>query len=100
MRNRRRARKLPARVSALIEAARVFKAGNSLAIRIPSVVAKRLDLEDGSEVEMGLEEDALWISPAAPRRPNLSELLDKITPENIHAEVDWGPAVGREILDD
>lgn len=100
MRNRGRARKLPAGVSALIEAARVFKAGNSLAIRIPSVVAKRLDLRDGSEVEMGVDEGELWIRPAAPRRPTLSELLDRITPENIHAEVDWGPAVGREIIDD
>ncbi len=100
MRNRRPGRKLPAGVSALIEAARVFKAGNSLAIRIPSVVAKRLDLEDGSEVEMGLDEDALWITPAARRRPSLSQLLDKVTPENIHSEVKTGRAVGREILDD
>ena len=28
----------------------------------------------------------------------LSEMLKKVTKENIHPEVDWGPPVGREII--
>jgi antitoxin MazE len=28
--------------------------------------------------------------------PTLEELLAKVTPENIHPEMDWGPPVGRE----
>ena len=32
--------------------ARIFKAGNSLAIRLPSVIAKHYELEDGTEVEI------------------------------------------------
>jgi len=31
-------------------------------------------------------------------RVSLKELLDRITPENIHHGVDTGPAVGREVL--
>jgi antitoxin MazE len=28
---------------------------------------------------------------------SLEELLGGITPENIHAEIDWGPAIGNEV---
>jgi antitoxin component of MazEF toxin-antitoxin module len=31
---------------------------------------------------------------------SLEELVSRITPENRHEEVDWGPAVGRERVDD
>ena len=31
------------------------------------------------------------------KHPTLEELLDKITPENRHEEVDWGPPVGKEV---
>jgi hypothetical protein len=33
-------------------------------------------------------------------RHMLKELLGQLTPENCHPEVDWGTAVGKEILDD
>lgn len=28
--------------------------------------------------------------------PTLDELIARITPENIHPEMDWGPDVGKE----
>ena len=28
--------------------------------------------------------------------PTLDELISRITPENLHPEIDWGPAVGKE----
>jgi addiction module HigA family antidote len=31
------------------------------------------------------------------REESLDEMLARITPENRHGEVDWGPAVGKEI---
>jgi antitoxin component of MazEF toxin-antitoxin module len=30
----------------------------------------------------------------------LEELVDKITPENTHPETDWGPDVGKEIVEE
>jgi antitoxin component of MazEF toxin-antitoxin module len=29
----------------------------------------------------------------------LDEMCDKITPETLHAEIDWGPDVGKEIVE-
>ena len=33
------------------------------------------------------------------RRPSLAELLEKVTPENVHPETDWGPSLGKELLE-
>jgi antitoxin MazE len=64
--------------------ARVFKAGNSLAIRIPSAIAKSIGLEDGSPVDMAVEGATIWVKRAAPRR--LHDLIEHISAENRHDE--------------
>ncbi|ADL07296.1 AbrB/MazE/SpoVT family DNA-binding domain-containing protein [Thermosediminibacter oceani] len=69
--------------------AKVQKWGNSLAIRIPSVVAERLGIHQGSEMEMIIENQAIKLIPKK-KKPTLEELLAKITPENRHAEIDFG----------
>jgi antitoxin MazE len=73
----------------------VSKWGNSLAIRIPGVFAKELHLHDGAELEVTRVEDGLLLRPRK-RAYSLKELLDQITPENLHGETDWGPPVGGE----
>jgi antitoxin component of MazEF toxin-antitoxin module len=32
------------------------------------------------------------------KKPSLEELMDKITPENQHDEVDWGKPEGDELI--
>jgi antitoxin MazE len=77
---------------------RVFvkKWGNSAAVRIPVGVmdAARMALDD--EVEVREEGGRILIEPVRVRTPDLSQLLAGITPENLHDEIDCGPAVGRE----
>jgi antitoxin MazE len=63
----------------------VRKVGNSLAIRIPSTVAKRFGLEDGSPVEMAVDDGTIYIRKAPSR--TLAALIDRITPENMHEPV-------------
>lgn len=67
----------------VIQDARVFKAGNSLAIRIPSVIAKHCELEDGAAVQMAVENGMIYVRKAPSR--DLAVLLGRITPENVHA---------------
>jgi antitoxin MazE len=73
----------------------VGKWGNSLAVRIPGTYAKELHLEEGTELEVTRVDGGLLLRPRK-RQYKLDELLRQITPENIHGETDWGPAVGRE----
>jgi antitoxin MazE len=69
----------------VIQDARVFKAGNSLAIRIPSAIAKYIELEDGAAVEMAVARGMIYIRKAPSRA--LADLIEGITPENLHAPV-------------
>lgn len=75
---------------------RVTKWGNDLALRIPKSLANQLGLELNSLVRMSLRGDALAIAPVSPPRLKLDDLLDQVTAQNLHGEVDAGPAVGRE----
>jgi antitoxin MazE len=70
--------------------------GNSLAIRIPKVVAEQLKLAPDSEVELTITDGVLIVQPH--RKEILSDLLAGITPENLHPEMQWGPDRGREVL--
>ena len=74
----------------------VKKWGNSAALRIPSAVlqAAKLRLEDSVDVRE--ESGRIVIEPVPRKEYVLSELLKRITPENLHLEVDFGRPVGKE----
>ncbi len=73
--------------------ATLSKWGNSIGIRIPSLILKELQLEDGSAVV--IEEDGKRII-ISPKRPILEEYISKINENNIHKEIDSGFSVGNE----
>jgi antitoxin MazE len=76
---------------------KVQKWGNSLAVRIPKPIAEDVGLRPDADIEMSIQGGALVLAPTR-REYNLEELVEGITPQNRHAEVDLGPPVGREIL--
>jgi antitoxin MazE len=73
----------------------IGKWGNSLAVRIPGVYAKDLGLREGMDLEVSVSGGGLLLRPNKDEY-SLEELVAQITPENLHEETDWGPAVGRE----
>lgn len=74
--------------------AMIQKWGNSLGVRIPSIMAKDLMLENGSEVELIKETDKIIIQPQKGRR--LDDLLQAINESNIHGEIELNGPVGNE----
>ncbi|MDP2958649.1 MAG: AbrB/MazE/SpoVT family DNA-binding domain-containing protein [Longimicrobiales bacterium] len=76
--------------------ARVKKWGNSLALRIPHALAAEAGIEEGSEVAVSLDGGDIRVRPSRGPAFRLEELIEKITPDNLHAEVPSGPSVGRE----
>lgn len=74
----------------------VAKWGNSLAVRIPQSLAKEIQLAEGIEVDFLVVDGNLVIKPRNRRRYSLDELVTAITPENLHAEIESGSAVGNE----
>ncbi|WP_414549954.1 AbrB/MazE/SpoVT family DNA-binding domain-containing protein [Anabaena sp. CCY 0017] len=76
--------------------ANIAKWGNSLAVRIPQNLAKEIHLTEGSEVDLSVVDGNLVIKLKKPKRYSLDDLIQEITPDNLHAEVDSGVAVGNE----
>ncbi|MFO7546680.1 MAG: AbrB/MazE/SpoVT family DNA-binding domain-containing protein [Trueperaceae bacterium] len=75
---------------------KVRKWGNSLAVRIPRSFADEAGLSDGTAVRMRLSESGLSIEPVPIPPPSLEALLERITPENLHDEIDAEAPVGKE----
>lgn len=76
--------------------ARVQRWGNSLALRIPSAFAAETAIEQGSEVELTLEDGRLVLTPLPGPAFSLDALLGGVTPDNLHAENDFGSPEGAE----
>ena len=73
---------------------RVMRWGNSLGIRIPMTLAKKLSLAEGTPVDYQVENDTLIIRR---KEYSLEDLLSQVKTENIHKEVDTDKSVGREV---
>ena len=76
---------------------RAQKWGNSLAARIPKSFARDTALTEETEVELELENGRLVIAPVREEEYDLTALLERVTPETIHAEIDVGSRAGKEL---
>ncbi len=74
--------------------ARIQKWGNSLALRIPKSFAAEAGLQNDTSVEISLKDGKVVVMPVS--QPTLEQLLSRITEENLHHEIDTGPAMGNE----
>ena len=85
----------------------VSRWGNSLGVRIPSDVAKKVGLSDGTKVEIEAQNGEVVIKLAEPANPyTLSGLLAGFTPQ-LREELrtlsdggDFGADVDREIVEE
>ncbi len=76
---------------------RIQRWGNSLALRIPKAFAVEARLEQDSQVEVSLVNGKLAVSPVVESAPALEQLLAGVNEQNLHHEVDTGPAIGDEV---
>jgi antitoxin MazE len=74
----------------------IRKWGNSAAVRIPAATLEAAGLKLDDRVEVREENGRVVIEKAEAPSITLEWLIERITPENRHEEVDWGPPVGRE----
>jgi antitoxin MazE len=76
---------------------RVQRWGNSLAVRIPKPLAEDADVKEGTVLNLAVFEGKVVATPVERKKLSLKQLLAKVTRKNLHAEVDFGPSVGRDI---
>lgn len=78
----------------------IQKWGNSLAVRIPKDIAERVEIQQGSEIEMKVVENEGTITLVPKKQTkkySLEELLAQCKPENRHGEIDLG-IEGNELI--
>jgi antitoxin MazE len=76
---------------------RVQKWGNSLALRIPKSFAAEARLAQDALVDVSLVDGKLVVAPVGEPDFTLEQLLAGVSEQNLHREVDTGPAVGKEV---
>ena len=72
----------------------VQKWGNSLGFRLPATWAKDNNIKNGSKIEVITEKGKITILP---QKKTLDDMLEMVTPENIHSEISSGNYVGSEV---
>lgn len=80
-----------------MRARKIVKWGNSMAVRLPKVVLRDIGLDEGDILEFGTKNGAIVAKPVKKKKPQLRDLLARVTPENTHDEVDWGKPRGKEV---
>lgn len=77
------------------------KWGNSAAVRIPASIMNVAHLAVDQTVDLRLEDGRIIIEPVTEEDElpdlDLDALLARITEDNRHEEIDWGPPVGKEV---
>jgi antitoxin MazE len=73
--------------------------GKSTAVRIPSTLVRRSGISVGQTVKLESTADGVITIRAVRERPNLAEMLSRVTPENLpdEADISWGKPVGTEV---
>lgn len=76
----------------------IRKWGNSPAVRLPSAALKAAGYRMDERLRVTVEPGRIVLEPIGEYRYELSDLVDAITPENVHGEVGTGAPRGREAL--
>ena len=76
---------------------RIQKWGNSLALRIPRLLAEESSLHQDSAVDVTGRNGKRVVVPILEPVISLENLVEQITPQNRHAEIETGESVGNEV---
>lgn len=77
--------------------------GNSTGVRLPKKVLQTVKWQHNQPFTIDVQGRSLILTPlksVESESISIEELLDGVTPDMIHGEVDWGANRGKEIIDD
>ena len=75
----------------------ITKWGDTLVVKIPISLAMKTNLKEGSNVEIDIIEGNIIIKPKIRNKYTLEFLLEGMTADNFHREIETGGSVGNEI---
>lgn len=74
----------------------VQKWGNSLAVRIPAIIARSAHFHLGTPVEVSVQKDGIVVRPTGERKLTLEERLEIFDPKKHSGEVMASEQIGLE----
>ena len=75
----------------------IKKWGNSLALRIPKLLALDANLKQNKLVDISFDKGSIIITPIDEKEYSLKKLLKGVSKNNLHGEFGTGTPVGKEI---
>ena len=75
----------------------IKKWGNSLALRIPKLLALDANLKQNKLVDISFDKGSIIITLIGEKEYSLGKLLEGVSKNNLHGEFDTGTPVGKEI---
>ena len=78
---------------------KIQKWGNSLGVRLPKALFESGQFAEGTEVTINQKDSEIILKVAKKKLPTLKEVMKGMTRENFEPMLDWGPDVGKEIIE-
>ena len=78
---------------------KIQKWGNSLGVRLPKALFESGQFAEGTEVTINQKGSEIILKVAEKKLPTLKEVMKGMTRENFEPMLDWGPDVGKEIIE-
>jgi antitoxin MazE len=75
----------------------VKKWGNSASVRIPAAIMAAAEMQIDQLVDVREDHGRIVIEPVLAPVYDLDALLEKMTPDSFHDQVDFGASVGNEV---
>ena len=76
---------------------KIKKWGNSLALRIPKLLALDANLKLNKLVDLSIDKGSIIIVPIDEKEYSLEKLLEGVSKNNLHGEFDTGAPIGKDI---
>lgn len=77
------------------------KWGNSLAVRIPKKVIEATNARINQEYIISVEKESIILTPSKKSKAkSVEEMFKGVHAEDVGGELDWGPDVGAEKIDE
>ena len=84
-------------IEVIIMVSTIQKWGNSQGIRLPKIFLDDLNMREGNEVEIFIQNNSIIIKHAAQKRNTIQELFADYDGEYTPEEIEWGNSVGGEV---
>ena len=71
--------------------------GEQLGIAHSQSFAEQTSIKKGTPITLTVQNGQMIMKPLKRPKYSLKQLVSKITPQNRHAETDWGRPMGKEV---